>query len=111
MNTTTYIVPDSPTPQNVPIPVSVENVDDWQHDVPLPYRILSGELPNTDGGTNYTTIQATAIQFADGRIDDGNVHEAPHVYLGDDALTSAQARELAAALIETADEVDRWAAR
>jgi hypothetical protein len=50
MNTTTYIVPDLPTPQNVPIPVSVANVDDWQHDVPLPYRILSGELRNLDGG-------------------------------------------------------------
>jgi hypothetical protein len=34
----------------------------------------------------------------DGHIDDGSVHEPPHVYLGDDALTSAQARELAAAL-------------
>ena len=33
----------------------------------------------------------------------------PHVYLGDDGLTSVQARELAAALIETADELDRWA--
>jgi hypothetical protein len=39
------------------------------------------------------------------------VHEAPHVYLGDNALTSVQARELAAALTETADEVDRWSAR
>jgi hypothetical protein len=29
-----------------------------------------------------------------------------HVYLGDDGLTSTQARELAA-LIETADEADR----
>ena len=45
------------------------------------------------------------------RVDDGSVHEAPHVYIGDDALTSAQARELAAALIQTADEIDRWAAR
>ena len=62
-------------------------------------------------GSNYTTVQATAVQFADGRIDDGSVHEPPRVYLGDDGLTSAQARELAAALIETADEVDRWAAR
>jgi len=34
------------------------------------------------------SVQATAVQFADGRIDDGSVHEAPHVYLGDDALTS-----------------------
>ena len=47
--------------------------------------------------TALSTQKASAIQFADGRIDDGSVHEAPHVYLGDDALTSAQARELARA--------------
>jgi hypothetical protein len=39
------------------------------------------------------------------------VHEAPSVYLGDDALTTAQARALAATLIETVDEVDGWAAK
>jgi hypothetical protein len=76
----------------------------------MPYRLLFGELRNT-ASVKHTEVQASAIQFADGRIDDGSVHEAPHVYLGDDALTSTQARELAAALIETADEVDRWAAR
>ena len=97
------------TPQGVPIPAGVERVDDWQHYVPLRYRLLFGELRNIDGGTNYTTVQATAVQFTDGRIDDGSAHEPPHVYLGDDALTSAQARELAAALIETADEVEQIA--
>ena len=70
---------------------------------------LFGELRNIDARSNYTTVQATAVQFADGRIDDGRVHEPPRVYLGDDALTSAQARELAALLVESADEVDRWA--
>jgi hypothetical protein len=35
----------------------------------------------------------------------------PQVYLGDDGLTAAQARALAAALIEAADTVNRWAAR
>jgi hypothetical protein len=54
------------------------------------------------------SVQATAIQFPDGRVDDGSQHEPPQVYLGDDALTTAQARALAAALIETADEVDGW---
>jgi hypothetical protein len=82
--------------------------------------ILLGEQRNLDGFSaasirlgcvDHTTVQATALQYADGRIDDGSGHEPPHVYLGDDALTSVQARELAAALIETADEVDRWAQR
>jgi hypothetical protein len=46
-----------------------------------------------------------------GRIDDGSVYEAPMVYLGDEGLSTAQARALAAALIQTADEVDGWAGR
>jgi hypothetical protein len=83
--------------------------DDWQDDVPMPYRILFGELRNTDG-VEYTTVQGTAVQYPDGRIDDGSVREAPSVYLGDDALSIVQARALAAALIETADEIDGWAA-
>ena len=102
MTRTAHTIPD------VPIPAGAECVDDWQDDAPLPYRIVFGELRNTDG-VKFTTVQATAVQYADGRIDDGLVHEPPHVYLGDDALTSTQARELAAALIETANEVDRWA--
>src|SRR4051812_21617937 len=84
--------------------------DAWQDDSPLPYRILFGVLRNT-GGVEHTTVQGTAVQFSDGRIDDGGVHEPPHVYLGDDGLTAMQARELAAALIATADEVDGWVAR
>jgi hypothetical protein len=102
MTHTTSTIPD------VPIPAGVANTDEWQDIPPLPYRILFGVLRNT-GGATFTDVQATAVQFADGRIDDGSVHEPPHVYLGDDALTSGQARVLAAALIETADEVDRWA--
>jgi hypothetical protein len=56
-------------------------------------------------------FRGTAVQYADGRIDDGSVHEPPSVYLGDDALSSSQARALAAALIATADEVDGWVTR
>jgi hypothetical protein len=99
------------TLHDVPVPAGVAGADDeWQDDVPLPFRVLFGELRNTDG-VEFTTVQATAVQYADARIDDGSVHEPPHVYLGDDGLTSAQARALAAALLETADEVDRWIAK
>ena len=55
---------------------------------------------------DHMAIQATAVQFSDGRIDDGNVHE-PHVYVDDLALSSQQARGLAAALLAIADEADR----
>ena len=73
--------------------------------------MLLGELRGIDGvDIDRVSVQPTAVQFADGRIDDGGVHEPPHVYLGDDALTSPQARELAPLLVEAADEVDGWSA-
>jgi hypothetical protein len=96
-------------PHDLPAPDGAE-ADVWQDDVPQPYRILFGELRNTDG-VEYTTVRGTAVQYPDGRIDDGSVHEPPSVYLGDDALTTAQARALAAVLIKTADEVDGWVTR
>ena len=56
----------------------------------------------------------TAIQFSDGRIDDGTIHEPPHVYVetnSDSGLTARQARELATVLLDCADEIDRWSTR
>jgi hypothetical protein len=69
--------------------------------------VLLGEVRGINGvNTDHVSVQPTAIQFSDGRIDDGSVHEPPHVYLADNALTTTQARELAALLIEAADVVD-----
>jgi hypothetical protein len=99
------------TTPDVPVPAGARP-DTWQDDSPLPYRVLLGECRGIDGvDTDHVSVQPTAIQFSDGRVDDGSVHEPPHVYLGDNALSSSQARELAAALIATADEVDGWAAK
>ena len=57
---------------------------------------------------------STAVQWSNGIIDDGRV-EAPSISVDIDGWengpTSAQARELAAVLLECADEVDRWATR
>lgn len=47
-------------------------------------------------------VQSGALQYDDGRI------EEPRVILGEHDLNSDQARELASALLEVADEVDRW---
>src|SRR4051794_10428234 len=72
--------------RDVPIPAGVDRADQWQNDVPLPYRVLFGELRGIDGlGIDRVSVQPTAIQFIDGRIDDGGVHEPPNVYLGDEA--------------------------
>jgi hypothetical protein len=96
---------------DVPIPAGARP-DTWQDDFPLPYRVLLGEVRTIDGiHVDRVSVQPTAVQFSDGRVDDGSQHEPPHVYLGDEALTTTQARELAATLIEAADEVDGWAAK
>ncbi len=72
--------------------------------------MLLGELRGIDGvDIDRVSVQPTAVQFADGRIDEGGGHEPPRIYLGDDALASTQARELADLLVTAADEVDRWA--
>jgi hypothetical protein len=101
----TTTIPDVPVPPGA-------RPDAWQDDSPLPYRVLLGEVRSIDGlHVDVVNVQVTAIQFSDGRVDDGSVHEPPHVYLRDDALTTTQARDLAAVLIEAADTVDRWAAK
>ena len=75
-------------PQDVPTPAGA-SPDTWQNHVP--YRVLLGELRGIDGvDIDRVSVQPTAIQFSDGRIDDGSVHEAPHVYLGDDGITSSR---------------------
>jgi hypothetical protein len=99
---TTYTTPD------VPIPAGFR-AQDWQGDDRRPFRVLLGEVRAIDGVD--VCLQATAIQFADGTLDDGSVHEPPLVYLGDDALTATQARELAALLVEAADVIDGWVAQ
>jgi hypothetical protein len=89
---------------DVPVPAGFW-ADVWQNGFPLSHRVLLGEVRAVDGVD--VCVQASAVQFSDGRIDDGSVYERPHVHLGDDTLTAMQARELAALLIEAADELDR----
>jgi hypothetical protein len=95
---------------NVPLPTGVAAVDDWHPNDPLPYRVVLGA---GRGVTDHNAVvQTVAIQFADGRIDDGRI-EAPTVTISradynGRGLSSTQARELAAVLLEAADELDGW---
>ena len=92
---------------DVPVPAGAHS-DDWQNDA-VPDRVLFGEWRRIVGvDTDRLSVAPSAIQLADGRIDDGSAYEPPQVHLRDDCLTPAQARELAAALIEAADLLDRW---
>jgi hypothetical protein len=92
--------------------------DPWQNDSPEApsSRVLFGEFHSIDLGEvngrdrGRVTVQLTAIQLSDGRIDDGSVCEPLHVHLCDYALTIRQAREAAALLIAVADEADRLVA-
>ena len=65
------------------------------------------------GVTDHSVVvQTAAIQFADGRIDDGGI-VAPsvtisHACYNGRGLSSTQARKLAARLLEAADELDGW---
>jgi hypothetical protein len=72
----------TPTNPNLPVPPGFI-ADEWQDDVPLPYRILFGELRAIDGlDVDCVSVQATAIQYSDGRIDHGSVHEQPNPTTG-----------------------------
>src|SRR5258707_11144605 len=103
-STTTNPHPD------VPLPTGAVFGDNWEGEPAE--RVIMGQnrsITDTD-----VVIWTSAIQFADGRIqqDEGGASEPPLVHVdGGVDLNSDQARELAAALIEAAAEVDRWAAR
>ena len=89
---------------DVPLPTGVAAAGGWQPDGPLPYRVVLGE---DHGVTDHNVVVHTvAIQFADGRIADARI-KAATVYSGR-GLSSTQARELAAALLEAADQLDGW---
>jgi hypothetical protein len=51
-------------------------------------------------------VRLCATQYSDGSLDDLGIE----VFGDDNDLNSDQARELAAVLLEAADELDRWAA-
>jgi hypothetical protein len=64
----------------VPLPAGATSADTWQDDNP-PNRVLFAELHTIDGRRGArVSVQATAVQLADGRIDDGNV-SSPRRYM------------------------------
>ncbi len=106
----------SPTAPNVAPPPGAEP-DVWEGTTPMPHRVVYTEprcvLNRTGDHLRSPVVVAQAIQWADGFLDDGLI-EPPSVSIessGDHGLTSAQARELAAAILEAADEIDGWAGR
>jgi hypothetical protein len=61
-------------------------------------------------------VYGSALQFPDGHVDDGTLdpNDPPGICIDFDSstnLTTDQARELAALIVSTADELDGWTRR
>jgi hypothetical protein len=103
--------PTRPNRPDITPPPGAEFVDDWQSD-PSHRVIFGADRTVTD---HTVRVYASAVQLADGSIDDDLI-EGPCVYVQDgehsglERPNSDQARELAAALLETAAEIDGWSA-
>jgi hypothetical protein len=94
-----------PTP-DVPLPAGAAFADIWEGTDPK--RVIMG--PDRGVTDSDVRIWTTAIQRTDGGID--SEPEPPQVHIEADTdrsgLSSDQARELAAALLEAAAQLDGW---
>jgi hypothetical protein len=105
---TTATAPTNPYPDVAP-PAGA-TADIWE-DTPPERVVYSASRGIPDYEVNVWT---SAIQFADGTLDDGSRSEPPSVHLtvwASTGMNSDQARILAAVLIEAADEIDGRVAR
>jgi hypothetical protein len=103
--------------------------DIWQDDGPTSYRVVDGRVRNVDvnrasnEGLTGVSVYTHAVQLADGSLSFAASDGAPGVSIDtfwrDDpngpphdtgiSVTAEEARELAAALLEAAAEIDGWA--
>lgn len=95
---------ESITTPDVALPPDTVSLDGWQGNE---YRVISGpdrRVPGVDG-----IVGTSAVQYADGSIDQSEV-DSPRVWTDiTGALTAQQARQIAGALVAAADEIDGWA--
>jgi hypothetical protein len=95
---------------NHPTPAGAIRVDDWTDlGTEWAHRYFEGPRRGTSRHRDSGDVQVFVAghQHRDGSVSREIVVGLPR---NDDAVTGAQARELAAMLIEAADEIDRWAA-
>ena len=84
-------------------PAGADYVAPWQYDLPIPSRPFFGKARGITGRT--IVVGTSGHQWADGSV----ASTATIEIIGrPDGLASGQARELAAALLQAADEVDGW---
>lgn len=102
---------------DVPLPSGADYGDDWRGHPRGSYRVVCGLHREVALDVTPDAPQAIvsfhAVQFADGSIDTEGEIEAPGISVDIEwanILTSDQARAYAAAVLQAADDVDRWAA-
>lgn len=90
--------------ETVPLPEGGIHAGDWDPHDPMPSRCIYGPVRKVTDAK--WSIETATSQWADGTVDT----EGTWIEMSGEGLrNSDQARELAAALLEAADEVDGWA--
>lgn len=106
-------MPTTTTP-NVPLPPGAEYADLWSaagDGDTRQCRVINGATRSVEGNPD-VRVWTGAMQYSDCSLDDGAL-DRPSVWIDarQEALSPRQARELAAALLEAADELDGWTRR
>lgn len=101
-------------------PAGAVDSTEWYDDPPWPaYRIIHGRVRSVGGPIHHTNdhttglaeVETNACQRLDGTLE---VDDPPQIQVqaySDNGITPEQARAVAAALLEAADEVDGWVQR
>jgi hypothetical protein len=103
MSMTANLSPDAPLP---PGASGSSTWEDWDNK----FRVIHTEARCANA--HDCMVYGSALQFPDGHVDDGTLADPPGICVDFDAnspLTTDQARELAALIVSTADELDGWA--
>ncbi|MGV0494102.1 hypothetical protein [Mycobacterium kansasii] len=98
---------------DVALPPGVMYDDPWELDTDTgrQSRLLNGATRGVPGNSDIQVYNA-AVQYADGTLaQDALNRPSVWIYACEEALSSGQARALAAELIAAADELDGWAER
>lgn len=84
--------------------------DDWEDHDGQHFRLIFSTCRGIDSRPD-VILYASAVQLADGSIDNGNQIEQPVLYIDvkeERGLTAVQARALGTALVNAAARLDRW---
>ena len=96
-------------PDNVGLPEAAQ-ADPWQDNNGQRFRVIYGTCRGITDRPD-VILFPSAVQLADGTVDNGDSVEPPVLYIevqAERGLTAVQARALATALVNAAAQLDRW---